>query len=388
MTPPNSTQQDSIQAIARRIGEDISLKAADDVDVNARFPSESFAALRSEGLLGALIPTEFGGLGLGIVDVAAAITELGRYCASTAMIYAMHQIQVSSLVRHGRNPVLRDFLRRVAAEQLLLASATTEVGIGGNVRTSSCAVELSDGQFSLTKQAPVISYGEHADAILATARRTPDSPPSDQVLVLCTGPGLSLAATSGWNTLGFRGTCSLGFVLNATGTAEHIFDDSYGDISSQTMLPVSHIVWTSLWLGIALGATDKARRYVQAEARKKPGTTPPGALRLAELVVVLQQFTESVHGLTRRYAEIADDPNQTSSIGFAVSMNALKVSGSSLVVDIVGRALLICGISGYKEDSEYSLGRALRDAHGAALMVNNDRITGNNAQLLLVQRER
>jgi len=379
---------DSIVAIARQIGEDVALKAADDVDVNARFPAESFAALRSQRMLAALIPVEFGGLGGDLVEVAAAITELGRHCASSAMIYAMHQIQVACLIRHGRQPALREFLRRVADEQLLLASATTEVGIGGNVRTSSCAVEVHDARFCLTKQAPVISYGAHADAVLATARRTPDSPPSDQVLVLCTAPGLSLAATSGWNTLGFRGTCSLGFVLNASGALDQIFPDSYGDISSQTMLPVSHIVWTSLWLGIALSATDKARRYVQAEARKKPGANSPGAMRLAELVVVLQQLTESVHGLTRRYAEIADDPMQTSSIGFAVAMNALKVSASSLVVDIVGRALLICGISGYREDSEYSLGRTLRDAHGAALMVNNDRITANNAQLLLVQRER
>jgi len=50
-------------------------------------------------------------------------------------------------------------------------------------------------------------------------------------------------------------------------------------------------------------------------------------------------------------------------------------------------SMLICGIQGYREDSEYSLGRILRDAHGAAVMVNNDRIAGNTAQLALVQRE-
>jgi acyl-CoA dehydrogenase len=57
------------------------------------------------------------------------------------------------------------------------------------------------------------------------------------------------------------------------------------------------------------------------------------------------------------------------------------------VVDVVNQAMLICGIQGYREDSEYSLGRILRDAHGAAVMVNNDRIAGNTAQLAMVQRE-
>lgn len=381
------TEASPLVAIARKIAAEVLAETADEVDAAARFPHESITALREQRLLGALIPVEYGGLGASLTDVAAVCTELGRQCSSTAMIFAMHQIQVACLVRHGRNDTLRAYLGRVADEQLLLASATTEIGIGGNVRTSSCAVERHDGTFRLEKQAPVISYGNHADAVLATARRTADSPPNDQVLAVCTPPGLTLEPISGWDTLGFRGTCSLGFRLDATGPIDYLLDDPYGDISGQTMLPVSHIVWTSLWLGIALAANDKARRYVQAEARKTPGSTPPGALRLAELAIVVQQLGESVHGLTRRYVEIADDPDRSTSISFAVSMNALKVSASTLVVDIVGRALLICGISGYKQDSQYSLSRLLRDAHGAALMVNNDRINTNNAQLLLVQRD-
>ncbi|HLX87953.1 MAG TPA: acyl-CoA dehydrogenase family protein, partial [Acidimicrobiales bacterium] len=70
-----------------------------------------------------------------------------------------------------------------------------------------------------------------------------------------------------------------------------------------------------------------------------------------------------------------------------IAMNSLKVSASTRVVDIVGRAMVICGMAGYREDSEYSLGRILRDAHGAAVMVNNDRILANNAQMLLVHKD-
>jgi acyl-CoA dehydrogenase len=382
---PDQASQPSVVLAASRVGAETAASFADDVDASARFPKETFDALRAERLLAALIPVELGGLGAPLQDVAAACTELGRHCASSAMIYAMHQIQVACLVRHGRSEYLREFTRRVAAEQLLLASATTELGIGGDVRTSSCAVEVDGDRFRLRKQAPVISYGEHADAVLATARRTPDSPSNDQVLVVCERPDLDLERLSGWDTLGFRGTCSLGFTLTASGSLDHVLDDPNGDISAQTMLPTSHVLWTSLWLGIALAAYDKARRYVQAEARKKPGSTPPGALRLAELATVVQQLEESVRGMTRRYCAVAGT-EAASAISFAVSMNALKVSASTLVVDIVGRAMLICGINGYRNDSPYSLGRLLRDAHGAAVMVNNDRINSNNAQLLLVSR--
>jgi acyl-CoA dehydrogenase len=152
------------------------------------------------------------------------------------------------------------------------------------------------------------------------------------------------------------------------------------------MLPTSHVVWGSVWLGIATEAVDRAKRFVQKEARKKPGTLPPAAMHLADLVALQQQFAELVHGAARRYDAVADDADALATMGFAIGMNALKVSASQLVVEIVGKAMTIIGISAYRNDSEFSLARMLRDAHGAALMVNNDRINANNAQLLLVHR--
>lgn len=386
VTPVTVPSTETPLALAARIGADVLAPAAEEVDRDSRFPHEAVNALRDAGMLGALIPTELGGLGWGLDEVAQSVTELAHHCSSAAMVYAMHQIQVACLVRHGDSDVLRAYTRRVAQEGLLLASATTEVGIGGDVRHSSCAVERSGARFRLQKQAPVISYGQYADAILATARRGPDSPPSDQVLVVCPKDQTSLEERSGWDALGFRGTCSLGYLLTAEGDAENILPDAYGDISSTTMLPVSHILWSSLWFGIAAEAADRARRFVQAAARKAPDVTPPNALRLAELTTVLQQFQDVVVAARARYAATAEDPEAATSIGFAVSMNSLKVAASTLVVDVVQRALLICGMAGYANRSPFTLGRLLRDAYGAQLMVNNDRINTNNAQLLLVHR--
>ena len=109
---------------------------------------------------------------------------------------------------------------------------------------------------------------------------------------------------------------------------------------------------------------------------------------LAKLdLVTRQEFAASVDSLMSRYETIKDDPDATSGVDFMVAINTLKISASTEVVDVVNQALLICGIQGYREDSAYSLGRLLRDAHGAAVMVNNDRIAGNTAQLALMQRE-
>jgi acyl-CoA dehydrogenase len=371
---------------AREIAERIAGPVAGDVDVAARFPREAVDALREQGLLSALIPVDLGGEGASLADMAAATEALGRHCASTAMIFAMHQIQVACLVHHGTTPHLRELLRAIAADGLLLASATTEVGIGGDVRSSLCAVEHGE-HYSLTKQAPVISYGANADIILATARRTPDSPANDQSLVVCRRATYTLEPTGVWDTLGFRGTCSPGFVLRADGPPEDILPEPFGDISARTMLPTAHILWASVWLGLAGSAVETARRFVRSQARKQPGVVPPSALRLAELMSVYQQMSETVHGAVRRYGDALADPDQLSSLGFAISMNSVKTITSTLVVDVVSRSLLICGIAGYAEGTPYSLGRHLRDAYGAALMVNNDRIFANTSQMLLVHKD-
>jgi acyl-CoA dehydrogenase len=374
------------RAIGRRIALDVAAVHAAGVDRDARFPSESFAALRAERLLGAMVPVELGGRGASMTDMAAVVEELGQQCASTGMVFAMHQIQVASLVRHGRNDHLRTLLADIAGDQLLCASATTEVGIGGDVRSSLCAVETDGDRITLVKQAPVISYGDEAEVLLVTARRTPDSPAGDQVLTVFRKDEVELEPTGTWDTLGFRGTVSPGFVIRASGPAACVLDDLYTDISARTMLPAAHILWSHLWLGMATYAVDTARRFVRSAARSKPGTTPPGAVRLAELAAVHQQMVELVHGGLRRYEDAKDDPEVQTGLGFAIALNSLKVSASTMLIDIVGRAIVVTGIAAYREDSPYSLGRLLRDSWGAPIMVNNDRILGNTAQLLLVSK--
>ncbi|MGI8546937.1 MAG: acyl-CoA dehydrogenase family protein [Gemmatimonadaceae bacterium] len=373
---------------AHRIGESIAGPAADAVDADARFPAEGIAALQAERMLSAFIPRDYGGGGCTISDLSAICFTLGQYCSATAMVYAMHQIQVACIVRHAQqSPYFQKYLNELVSTQALIASATSEIGVGGDVRSSVCAVEYSGESFCLAKKAPVISYGEHADAILATARRDSTAAASDQILVLLRSGDTTLTRTSDWNALGFRGTCSAGFQLRADGCSAQIFPEDYAGISSQTMLPVSHIVWTSLWLGIATAAVAKARAFVRAEARKSPGTPPPSSMRLAQLVSVLQGMRASVHDATREYENIMEDAEALAGMSFAIRMNNLKLSCSTAVVDIVGQAMLICGMAGYKVDSPYALGRLLRDAYGAALMINNDRIYGANASMLLVSKD-
>jgi len=170
---------------------------------------------------------------------------------------------------------------------------------------------------------------------------------------------------------------------------EQILPVPYADIHSRTMHPFAHTVWGSLWFGIATDALNRARVAVRAEARKNPGVTPISGIRLAEADVVLFQMRGGLYTTVAEYQHMLDTDWKAaeSAYGFAIRVNDLKLASSQLVVDIVGKAMLICGISGYRNDSKLSLGRHLRDAYGAALMVNNDRIMGQSATMLIAQRD-
>lgn len=362
---------------------------AEAVDASGRAPLEVVAAMRNEGLLGAWIPTALGGLGASVEQIAYACEKIAEQCASSGMLFAMHQIEVASIVRHaGDSRRLRAYLRTAAIGQRLIASATSEVGVGGDVRTSRCALVPTGSGFTLEKHAPVISYGLEADDILLTCRRDPSSNPNDQVAVLVSKDEYTLEQTSTWNSLGFRGTASHGFVLRVPHIdPESVLPVPFATIAAETMVPVSHLLWASVWLGMATEAVRRARRAVREDARRQAPGNAHGSARLAELVASLHQMRAFVREAVIDYSQRMDRPDDLESMAYAIRINNLKISASTSLADIVQSAMQVAGINSYRLGTPVSLGRALRDAMGALVMINNDRILAANATLLLASRE-
>jgi acyl-CoA dehydrogenase len=348
------------------------------VDREARFPRKAIDAARKQRLLGTQIPIEFGGDGASISEVTDMCYALGRACASAGMIFAMHQTKVACLVRHGVGSGWHEMLmRRVAAEQLLLASSTTEGQNGGNIRFSSAAVERAGAEISLQRDATVISYGAEADGIVTIARRADDAAASDQVLLAITRDDYTLEPTIAWETLGMRGTCSAGFKLNFKGAAEQIFPVAYDKIHAQTMTPVAHLCWSSVWAGIAASAVDRAQQFIRKAARGSGGTMPPGASHFTAAKMTLTKLRAIIAVNLQSYAAREQDERALSSIDFQSSINLLKVEASELAVAAVLHAMRACGLSGYRNDTDVSIGRHLRDVLSAPIMINNDRILAN-----------
>ena len=275
-------------------------------------------------------------------------------------------------------------MRRVAAEQLLLASSTTEGQNGGNVRVSTAAVERTGTDISLVRTATVISYGAQADGVATIARRANDAVGSDQVLVAFIRDDYTLERSLEWETLGMRGTCSAGFELKATGSAEQVFPEAYEKIHAQTMTPVAHLCWSSVWAGIAAASVERAQLFVRKAARGAGGQMPPGAAHFTAAKMTLTKLRAMITSSLDTYAAQEHDERTLGSLDFQSSINLLKVEASELAVATVMRAMRACGLSGYRNDGDFSVGRHLRDVLSAPLMINNDRILANIATASLM----
>jgi acyl-CoA dehydrogenase len=363
-----------------RIAADAAAQHAAAVDSAARFPAEAFDELRKQRLLGIMVPASLGGEGATVAELADICFILGQACASTALIFAMHQIKMACIIRHYKgSAALERILKQIVSDQLLMASSTTEGQAGGNVRASEAAIEHVGEEITLERKATVISYAVEADGLVTTARRAADAAPSDQVLLVLLKKDYTLDRVQSWDTLGMRGTHSEGFALRVRAPAQQVMPEPYERIHSQTMVPHAHILWGSVWAGIAAAATLKAQAFIRNALRSSSGQMPPGAAHFTKAACSLRTLRSVLNSAMRSYQSVMSDEKAVSALEFQSMITLTKVQVSELAVETVLAALRACGLSGFRNDSEFSIGRHLRDVLSAPLMINNDRILANLA---------
>jgi alkylation response protein AidB-like acyl-CoA dehydrogenase len=211
MTIIDIDQQADLVSRAAEVGPDLE-RHAERHDRDGTFVTESFERLRDAGLLAIAVPTELGGSGATIRQVAAVQHELARHCAATALASAMHQHVVSFTAwRHRRGlPGAEATLRRVAEEGIVLLST----GGGDFTRPKGTATRV-DGGYLLSGRKTFVSQAP-VGAALSTMFVHEDPEQGRRVLnvaVPVSSPGV--VVTDSWDALGMRGT----------GSNEVVFDE-------------------------------------------------------------------------------------------------------------------------------------------------------------------
>ncbi|MDF3139899.1 MULTISPECIES: acyl-CoA dehydrogenase family protein [unclassified Streptomyces] len=366
-------------------------KHAAHADKEASFPAHGMATVRGSGLLGFLVPVEYGGWGGDLSALVRTAQRLGGACLNTATIWAMHCQQVDAVVRYGTRELKEELLPSVARGETYLASITTEAVKGWSfVSAQSPVVPGADG-LHLDRWAPVVSGGAHADGFLLTMRAAPDAPSHEVSLVYAGRDQVSVECSGDWDTLGMRGMENVSLKLSGTVPERNLVGGPGGfrTVASESAIPLAHLGLSACWLGAARDVFAQLIGHLRNPRRKGGPTLTSDLVR--ERLARIRLDLELVHGylerVTQEVAEVREGAREVRAEVLQIHLNSLKLAASDLSFRAVDRMVELAGLStGYSSSSPVPLERALRDLRSASLNYSNDRLWTANGALTLWDR--
>ena len=358
------------------------------VDAAAEFPKENLDCLKRDGLMGLIVPAEYGGRGASYEILVEVAQILSSGCLSTGMIWAMHCQQVAVLVDHTPDDLRKDLLSGIVEKNQFIASVTSERGKGGDLLTAIAPLYYEGNDVLVEREAPVITGGDFADSYLITMRKNEESPRSEIVLVYADRDQLKIDRQSPWETMGMRGTYSVGLSLEGRLPRRQIINCSdFKYIAVSTMIPVGHIVWAACWLGAAketfrqllsLCRNPKTRKGFNVKSDMFYDRLARIRLKIDTVDVYLKDVVSYYSNYKKKSMREGYDFNYE----YHIHINNLKVLSSELLFEAVNDMLQISGlVYGYKKSSKFCFERTFRDLRSASLMFSNERLTSANGKL-------
>ncbi|WP_080241119.1 acyl-CoA dehydrogenase family protein [Spirosoma rigui] len=325
-------------------------------DETQHFPAELFKQLGDLGLMGMLVPVEYGGAGLGYREYVAAIVELSRVDGSVGLSMAAHNsLCTNQILMFGNEAQKQTYLPKLATGEWIGAWGLTEPNTGsdaGNMRTTA----VRDGdEWVLNGAKNFITHGRSGHVAVVIARTgEPNTSRNATAFIVERG-------TAGFS--GGRKEDKLG--MRASETAEMLFQDcriadsqrlgEVGDgfVQSLKILDGGRISIAALSLGIAYGAYDAALAY--AKEREQFGQPIANFQAIGFKLADMATDIEAAKLLTYQAANVKDEGQPVTQASAMA-----KLFASETAVRVANEAVQIFGGYGYTKD--YPVEKFYRDA--------------------------
>jgi alkylation response protein AidB-like acyl-CoA dehydrogenase len=339
---------------------------ADQIDQSRRFPRENLEALGKAGVLGLVIPQQFGGSGGTIAEMARALETEAQNCASTAMITLMHFCAMAAVGAKGSEELKKAVLPAAARGKHLGTLAFSEAGSGGHFYMPvSEARNNGKGKLLSASKSFVTSAGE-ADSYVVSTKRAGASGPTDVSLYLVAKGANGFTVKGRFEGLGLAGNASAPVSLMdvAVDDAARIGDEGSGfQTMLEVVLPSFQIGVASISIGIATAAFQTITERVAARKYEQAGgaalaSIPRVQFLVAEMAIELNAARAYLHETIRK--ALASDP------AAMVDVLGVKAKAAEACLGIVSRAMTLGG--GWAFGRRGGLERMFRDAQAAAVM--------------------
>ena len=245
---------------------------AADVDSRHRFPEEAVRAVTEAGLMGVLIPREYGGAGLDALAFAICIEELARACASTAVIVDVHtSVGTEPILLFGDAEQKRRWLPRLATGEILGAFALTEPASGSDAASLKTTARRNGSGYVLNGTKVFITNIGQAGLYVVFARTSQDEKAAGITAFLVPGDAPGLRVGQVFDKMGLHGSPTGELVLEdvSVPAENRLGAEGLGFRIAMRALDSGRIGISGQALGIAQAAIEEARALLQERGHEQ-----------------------------------------------------------------------------------------------------------------------
>src|SRR2546427_6201890 len=279
LPPEHASFRDGVRELAQAVA----LPLAAEVDRDHRFPIEAVHAAAEAGLLGVLIPRQYGGLGLDAIAFNLWMEEVAQACASTEVIIDVHaSVGSEPILLFGTDEQKRRWLPRLASGELLGAFALTEPASGSDAASLKTSARRNGDGYVLNGTKIFITNVGHAGVYIVFARTGPDERAAgvSAFLVPADSPGVRVGQV--FKKMGLNGSPTGELVLEdvVVPVANRLAAEGQGFTVAMRALDSGRIGISGQALGIGQAAVDEATGLLKERRRGQRGSPhPAGSLR-------------------------------------------------------------------------------------------------------------
>lgn len=259
------------RAAVRELAQGVVLPLASEVDREHRFPDEAVKAASGAGLMGVLIPSEYGGAGLDALAFAICIEELAQACASTSVIVDVHtSVGSEPILLFGTEDQKRKWLPRLASGELLGAFALTEPASGSDAASLKTSARRNGTGYVLNGTKIFITNVGRAGLYIVFARTGEEKAAGVSAFVVPSKtPGLRVGQV--FKKMGLHGSPTGELVLEdvEVSAENRLGAEGQGFMIAMRALDSGRIGISGQALGIAQAAVDESRALLRERGREQ-----------------------------------------------------------------------------------------------------------------------
>jgi alkylation response protein AidB-like acyl-CoA dehydrogenase len=350
------------------LADDLVARHAADVDRSARFPLDSVVALGSAGLLGLCVARELGGLGQGPRAFAAVAEELGRACASTAMIFVMHTTATQAI---GSSQSLGDrdtLLRKIARGEHLTTLALSEKGSRSQFWAPVSKLAHQGDHFVTNAAKSWVTAANQADSYVASAQMPDAASPLESTIYLARTEADAIRPQPGFDGLGLRGNDSAPVSIENLTVARRDLISELGrgaDTMLQVILPWFAVGTSAMAHGLCRAAVAATAQHLSSTGFEHTGTSLRDLPQLRARLAQMFARTEASRALLgRALAEIEAGSAEAPLFVLAARKVALEAA-----LEVTDLALKACGGAAFsRQTAGAPIERLFRDARAGWVM--------------------